>query len=322
METVNRGATLLAHCGTRKITRDELREIPAPPRTRTHQPLSHFEIVESLEEALAFRYLKLKREEYAVSRDGMRMFGVMDLEYGFDGCSYSIGMRNSNDKSLRLALTAGIRVFVCDNLAFSGDFTPLLQKHTRNFDLRDLISIGVDRIHRNFEPLKRQVKEWQQNPLPDQTVKLIIYEAFLGGKLKLPRFLLPVVHESYFRPMHEAFKARTLWSLSNAFTSAFKKLKPVQQFSATARLGKYFNEVGEQVFSKPEEKSRRNIVMFPTESNEFGNSEVDFQSEEELDAFDPQFEGEEYESSDDYLDDSYDETEDELMEEFNRKVAA
>ncbi len=319
METVNRGATLLAHCGTRKITREELREIPAPEATRTHQPVSHYRIAEFLEEALTFRYLKIKREEYAVSTDGMRMFGVMDLEYGFDGCSYSIGLRNSNDKTMRLALTAGLRVFVCDNMAFAGDFTPLLQKHTRNFDLQDLISIGVDRIHRNFEPLKRQVNEWQQNPLLDEWAKLLIYEAFLGGKLKLPRFLLPLVHENYFRPAHDAFKARSLWSLSNAFTSAFKRLKPVQQFTATARLGKYFNEVGEQVFSKPEEKSRGSNVMLPSESNEFGNSEADFQSDEDFDAFDPQFEGEEYESADDYFDDSYD---DELTEKFNRKVAA
>jgi hypothetical protein len=319
MEETNQRAVLLAHCGTRKITREELKQIPAPSETRTHQPLSHYRIVQSLEEALTFRYLKIKREEYAVSTDGMRMFGVMDLEYGFDGCSYSIGMRNSNDKSMRLALTAGLRVFVCDNMAFAGDFTPLLQKHTRNFDLQDLISIGVDRIHRNFDPLKRQVKDWQQNPLSDEEAKLVIYEAFMGGKLKLPRFLLPVVHESYFKPEHEAFKARTLWSLSNAFTSAFKKLKPVQQFTATARLGKYFNEVGENVLSKPEAKSQRNVLMFPAESN---RSE-EFNGEEELDAFDSQFEREEYESADDYFGDSFDdETDNELMEEFNRKVAA
>jgi hypothetical protein len=37
----------------------------------------------------------------------------------------SIGLRNSHDKSMRLALTCGYRVFVCSNMAFSGDFTPV-----------------------------------------------------------------------------------------------------------------------------------------------------------------------------------------------------
>ena len=41
-------STLVAHCGARKVTREELKEIPMPEGTRTHQPLSHYEIVEVL----------------------------------------------------------------------------------------------------------------------------------------------------------------------------------------------------------------------------------------------------------------------------------
>jgi len=57
-----------------------------------------------------------------------RLFGVPDLETTFDGCRFAIGIRNSNYKSMRLALTVGYRVFVCDNMAFHGDFTPVLAK--------------------------------------------------------------------------------------------------------------------------------------------------------------------------------------------------
>jgi hypothetical protein len=32
-----------------------------------------------------------------------------------------------------------------------------------------------------------------------------------------------------------------MWSLSNAFTSAFKELEPVPQFRATAKLGQYLD---------------------------------------------------------------------------------
>ena len=45
-----------------------------------------------------------------MSADGMKMFGVMDLNNEFDEGRFSIGLRNSNDKSMRLALTAGYRV--------------------------------------------------------------------------------------------------------------------------------------------------------------------------------------------------------------------
>jgi hypothetical protein len=85
----------------------------------------------------------------------------------------------------------------------------------------------VDRIQRNFEPLQRQVERWRKTHITDETAKLILYSAFVDGKLDAPKSLLPDVHRLYFEPQYEEFSARTMWSLSNAFTSAFKKLDPV-----------------------------------------------------------------------------------------------
>ncbi len=128
-------AQLLAHCGSSKITREELKLIPTPQASPTHQPIPHSQIVEALVEGLSFRHISAIREEYAVSSDGMKMFGVLDLETTFDGCRFSVGIRNSNDKSMRLAVTVGYRVLVCDNMAFHGDFTPVLAKHSKHFSL-------------------------------------------------------------------------------------------------------------------------------------------------------------------------------------------
>jgi len=233
--------TLLAHCGTRKISREELQKIATPEGTTTHQPVPHSKIVEALLETLSFRHLMVVRDEYAVSSDGMKMFGVMDLEREFSGVRFSIGLRNANDKSMRLGLTVGYRVFVCDNMAFMGDFTPVLHKHTRRLDLMDVISIGVDKIQRNFEPLQNQIATWQAQRLEDNEAKLLLYQAFVEGKLQAPKSLLPVVHSHYFQPQHQEFQPGSFWSLSNAFTSAFKKLKPVRQFQATARLGDFLS---------------------------------------------------------------------------------
>jgi len=71
----------------------------------------HHEIVEALVETLSFRHIAVVNEEYAASNDGMKMFGVLDLETQMDGCRFAIGIRNSHDKSLRLGLTAGLPGF-------------------------------------------------------------------------------------------------------------------------------------------------------------------------------------------------------------------
>src|SRR5947209_8173895 len=168
---------LLAHCGTNKLAREHLKAIPAPEATETYQPLAHHLIVDALLEALTFRHISVVRDEYAVSEDGMKMFGVLDLETTFEGCRFSIGVRNANDKSMRLAMTVGYRVFVCDNMAFQGDFSPVLAKHTKRFSLVDAVSVGVDRMQRNFEPMRRQIETWRQNQIEDGKAKLNNYRA-------------------------------------------------------------------------------------------------------------------------------------------------
>jgi len=130
-------------------------------------------------------------------------------------------------------------VFVCHNLAFQGDYSPVLAKHSKKFSLEDSLSIGVDRMQRNFEPMRRQVEAWRAQQLSAGAAKLTIYRAFIEGDLEVPKHLARRVHELYFTPQHQEFESRTMWSLSNAFTSAFKELDPIPQFRATARLGRF-----------------------------------------------------------------------------------
>ena len=72
---------------------------------------------------------------------------------------------------------------------------------------------------------------------------MIFYSAFVDGKLAAPKSLLPEVHRTYFEPQYPEFSPWTMWSLSNAFTCGFKKLDPVPQFKATAKLGEFLMQL-------------------------------------------------------------------------------
>ena len=104
-------------------------------------------------------------------------------------------------------MTCGYRVFVCSNMAFGGDFTPVLAKHSKSFSLIDCISVGVDRMQRNFEPMRKQVEAWQRLELTDVNAKVVIYEAFVEGKLEAPKHLARTVHDLYFEPKYEDFRS-------------------------------------------------------------------------------------------------------------------
>src|ERR1035438_1846369 len=166
---------------TAKLTRQQLATVPTPLGTATHRPVPHAEIVEALVETLSYRHIGVVTEEYAVSKDGMKMFGVVDLDTGMNGCRFSIGIRNAHDKSMRLAMVVGVRVLVCENMAFSGDFQPVLAKHSKHFSLQNALSIGVDQMQRNFDGMRKQVDTWKEFQLSDVDAKLVDRKKVVEG---------------------------------------------------------------------------------------------------------------------------------------------
>src|SRR5207253_10195286 len=99
-------STLIGYQG-KTIDREALALVPTPLATDTHRPIPHHEIVTALVETLGFRHIGVVRDEYAVSPDGMKMFGVLDLDYEYTGALFSIGFRNANDKSIQRLQPAG-----------------------------------------------------------------------------------------------------------------------------------------------------------------------------------------------------------------------
>ena len=107
----------------------------------------------------------------------------------------------------------------------SGEFTPVLAKHSKSFSLIDCISVGVDRMQRNFESMRKQVEAWQRSELTDVTAKAVIYEAFVEGKREAPKHLAPTVHDLYFEPKYEEFRARARLMMRESLTPMFAKPK-------------------------------------------------------------------------------------------------
>jgi hypothetical protein len=115
-------------------------------------------------------------------------------------------------------------------------FTPVLAKHPKSFSLIDCISVGVDRMQRNFGPMQQQVEGWQGSELADVTAKVVIYKAFIGGKLAAPKHLASHVHDIYFEPNYEEFERRTMWRLSNVHQRLQETHPPVQGPGETGQI--------------------------------------------------------------------------------------
>jgi hypothetical protein len=120
-----------------------------------------------------------------------------------DGFRFALGLRNANDKSMRLGLVVGVRILVCDNMAFSGDFEPVLAKHSKHFNLNDALAVGMESMQRNFKPMADQIDNWRQAQFTDGQAKDIIYRAFVEEQLDARARLARAIHNEYFNPKHE-----------------------------------------------------------------------------------------------------------------------
>jgi hypothetical protein len=233
-------ATLIAHSGAVMCSREELKGVKTPRATETWKPVPHSKLIDCVEETLQRNHFKIAKEEYAIQSEGNKLFGVLTLNSELGGYALALGIRTSNDKSFPVQMIAGARVFVCDNLAFSGNVVTLRRKHTSGLDIRQEVVGGVSRALVQFQSLSASVDRMKAIDLAgkDNFAKAKIVDAAVKGVM--PLRLIPAIYQNYFEPKHDEFKARNAWSLHNAFTEAFKELKPNIAMSSGVELGKLF----------------------------------------------------------------------------------
>lgn len=228
---------LLAHCGARFVTRETLELCVTPQGTDTWKPIAHSDLVGALNEEIQSRGLVVRKESYAVQKDDTKLFGTIDLEWQNNGeYAAALGLRTANDKSLSIQIAVGMRVLVCDNLAFSGDIIALRRKHTKNLNLRQEISRGLDRYQEGVLSLGRDIERLKTKPLNPPIAKEYIFDIF--RKKVVPMRLFHLVVDEWDKMAVDGYGSE--WQLHNAFTEHFKQLSPAVAFNATRIVGKFF----------------------------------------------------------------------------------
>ena len=233
-------ATLLTHCGAKPIDFHTLSRIKAPPATSTWKPIQHARFVEALLQGLDRRGMRVDRAQYAVSHQGMRLFGALTFGQGRD-YERCLAFRASNDKTFPLQIVAGVKVLCCDNLALSGDVVALKRKHTSGLDLDKEVAAGIDHYLLQQAFTEQRVARIKEMALSDTGAKAAIYD--LLQQRVIPSRLFQPIHQAYFEPQDTWLdcKPRTLWGVHNACTRVAKRLDMSQQFAITLALGGHFN---------------------------------------------------------------------------------
>jgi len=220
---------MLLHCGGEVIERNTLFGIQTPKATDTWFPLPHRHLVVEVENQLTDAGFQLLGQTHAISHGGHRYFGILEVsQFGTmpdNGHGWVVGLRNSHDKTFPAGLVAGTRVFVCDNLSFSG-LIQIRRKHTRFAarDLRQLTARAVGQLGTRLGQMDNRIAAYRDLRLTDSRAHDLVVRATDCRAITTSQ--IPSVLTHWRNPEHEEFRARNAWSLFNAFTEVFKEINP------------------------------------------------------------------------------------------------
>lgn len=223
--------------GSHYTTLDALRAMDPPvsmgPR---HVPVAHADYVEAIQAAVADLGLDIVRTQIGVARGGLQVFGTIEVAIDGHPDAQIIGFRSGNDKTIALQMVAGARVFVCDNLCFSGDVDTLRRKHTAGVSLLSDVRAGLQRWLGQRVRFQRDLEALRARPVADEEVKIFAVNTALRGIIA--GSAITRVWHLWERPPHAAFQPRNAYSLYQAYTEHFKSLSPSRAFRANVELGR------------------------------------------------------------------------------------
>lgn len=256
---------LTLHCGAQEIERKAVNSFEAPPAIETPridkktgkakgtsvwQPIDHELLTRYTEMQLINQGFKIGEQQFAVTPDGAKFFGLMEIigdnldgngptEKGYKRL---LGLRNSFDKTITAGLACGAKVFVCDNLSFSGEIVAK-HKHTKNImtKLPGMITQAISKMTEAFNFQDRRItayqnEEFDQWKLADTVIELIRNKAIPAGRAV-------AVCDEYLKPSHDHGMDSKVWNLFNAATQVLKQEPQQRMVTQTIKLHEHLDKV-------------------------------------------------------------------------------
>lgn len=168
-----------------RFSRNEIMAIKSPEFTKTWHPISHAEVIKSLEATMKEKGINIVSETYSVKNGGKNIFGTWVLDIVKAGQNLMVGLRNSISKNFAVGICAGTHVIACSNMMFKGDFIEF-RKHTAGISYDELLQIENRAIDEVIVQGNQTIK-WHEGlrkyKLDKPEFKQITYDAMEQGIL-------------------------------------------------------------------------------------------------------------------------------------------
>lgn len=212
----------MMHCGAQAVPFPQLVMCETPLPTDSHVPIPHHQFYQTALDGLYDQGYKTRDTRHYLNREGAHYFSLMRLEHEDEdpeqGHGTMCALRNSHDKTFAASLAIGAKVFVCDNLSFSGDIV-VGRKHTANIwaELPEIFSGAISKIRVMRKRQEVRFAEYKEAPLDDRTADHLIMETYRSGIINLKR--IGKVNDEWHNPSAD-HGDKSIWRYFNAVTAA------------------------------------------------------------------------------------------------------
>lgn len=238
------------------VTRSELALVETPEALgRFHRPISYSDYVDMVTDSLVSNGLKVSSEEYAITKDGGRMFGMMEVSalegelITADDWKLTVGLRGSHDQKIGRGIALGSQVMVCSNLCFHGDVGTFKTKQTINAlqRLPNMINAAVQRIPELAHQQERVFDRYKNQEFKPRWGDAAMVELYRRDALTSAQLGKAV--DEWHNPsfIEHGEHGNSVWKAFNAATEAVKptghnpNMELVRQ--RTENISQFFNDV-------------------------------------------------------------------------------
>jgi len=256
------GSSLVLHAGAHLATEEAVEASYTPPPKGDHYPIPHSYLLQCVRNTLHDLGWENPESAHALMGDGNRYFGLLSIRprgagvsriYGDGTYGLVMGLRNAHDCSFAGQGMLATRVFVCDNLAFSGRSESVFRfnrKHTRFIerDLPGVVSKAFGSLVQAATNEAERIDRYRAFALTDQSVVHDFLVRAIDRRALTPQ-MLPHVLKEWRRDdgpgglapncaeVDPAFGQPTAWRLLNAVTEVEKQRpSPLASPSRNTRL--------------------------------------------------------------------------------------
>ena len=224
----------------KKVTRIDMSFLPTPaPLGPRHRPYPFADFANNTVSALERAGFQIMQEDYAVTKDDSRMFGLISIKKKPEPTRFDpgrelittdrnwnllVGLRGSHDQKFSRALSIGTEVMVCSNLCFHADLGVWNTKQTTRINERmpHLIFDAVQGVSRSAAELTVDFDMFNSTALSRVEGDKILVDAYRAGGFSRSQLGKALDDWQTCSVEEHTANGRNLWWLFNSCTHALK----------------------------------------------------------------------------------------------------